>query len=534
MDVLDITLLRVPEIRQIKGTPMSEWDQGYVTDINYTYGYYAELNPLRIKLAFLSAGLAPPEVGVACELGFGQGLSANFHAAASVTQWYGTDFNPSQAGFAQEMARACGNGAQLLDESFEEFCRRTDLPDFDFIALHGIFSWISEDNKRFIVDFVRRKLKVGGVLYISYNTMPGWSAFAPVRYLMAEHGNVMGAAASGSLGRVNGALDFVDKLFGTNPSIVRANPQLRERFDRLKDQNRYYLAHEYFNGHWHPMHFADMAKWLEPAKLQFACSSHYFDQVDVLNMTADQLKFLNGIPDPMFRQTVRDYIVNQQFRRDYWVKGARQLTPLQQVEQLKQLRIMLVAERSGVALSVKGPLGEASLSGTIYNPILDALADNKPKSLGQIELAVEGTGLQFGQLLQAVLVLGGQGTITGVNDDATITKGRKTTEKLNAMIMSQARSGTDINYLVSPVTGGGVSVSRFPQLFLLAHTNGRKQPREWAEFVWQTISSQGQRLVKDGKPLDTAEENLAEITTQAIAFAERQLPLLRALQIARD
>lgn len=75
---------------------MSDWTAGYVADIGYTYGYYTELNPLRVKLAFLNAGLALPEFGTACELGFGQGLSANIHAAASITQWHGTDFNPSQ------------------------------------------------------------------------------------------------------------------------------------------------------------------------------------------------------------------------------------------------------------------------------------------------------------------------------------------------------------------------------------------------------------------------------------------------------
>lgn len=31
----------------------------------------------------------------------------------------------------------------------------------------------------------------------------------------------------------------------------------------------------------------------------------------------------------MFRQTVRDFCVNQQFRRDYWVKGARKLSALE-------------------------------------------------------------------------------------------------------------------------------------------------------------------------------------------------------------
>jgi predicted O-methyltransferase YrrM len=83
---------------------MTDWTSGYVADIGYTYGYYAELNPLRAKLALLNARLALPKAGTACELGFGQGVSTNIHAAASGTRWYGTDFNPSQAGFAQQLA----------------------------------------------------------------------------------------------------------------------------------------------------------------------------------------------------------------------------------------------------------------------------------------------------------------------------------------------------------------------------------------------------------------------------------------------
>ena len=36
---------------------MTDWTAGYVADIGYTYGYYTELNPLRVRLAFLNAGL---------------------------------------------------------------------------------------------------------------------------------------------------------------------------------------------------------------------------------------------------------------------------------------------------------------------------------------------------------------------------------------------------------------------------------------------------------------------------------------------
>ncbi len=119
---------------------MSDWTSGYVADIGYTFGYYTELNPLRIRLAFLNQGLAFPEIGTACELGFGQGLSTNIHAAASTIQWSGTDFNPAQAAFAQELATASGANPLLVDNAFDEFLNRDDLPQFDYIGLHGIWS----------------------------------------------------------------------------------------------------------------------------------------------------------------------------------------------------------------------------------------------------------------------------------------------------------------------------------------------------------------------------------------------------------
>ena len=89
-----------------------------------------------------------------------------------------------------------------------------------------------------------------------------------------------------------------------------------------------------------------------------------------------------------------------------------------------------------------------------------------------------------------------------------------------------------VNTFASPVTGGGVTVPRFQQLFLLAKQQGHKQPQDWANFVWNLLAMQGQRLIKDGKTLETPEDNLAELTAQANEFAEKRLPILKALQIA--
>lgn len=511
---------------------MSDWTAGYVADIGYTYGYYTELNPLRVRLMFLNAGLVPPAMGTACELGFGQGMSTNLHAAASVVHWYGTDFNPSQAGFAQELSQVADSGAKLYDEAFEQFCSRAELPEFDYIGLHGIWSWISDENRAVIVDFVRRKLKVGGVLYISYNTQPGWAAMVPMRDLLTEHAEVLGADGAGIVNRIDSALAFADQLLAANPTFARANPQIVERVKRIKEQNRHYVAHEYFNRDWQPMAFAKMANWLEDAKLQWACSANPLDAIDAINLSAEQQELLKGIPDAMFRQTVRDFCVNQQFRKDYWVKGSRQMTVLEQAEALRAERIILAVPRANVSMKVNGSLGEANLQESVYTPVLDALADHTPKTLGQLEQVVKTAGVSFSQLLQAIMILSGSGVVLPVQEDAVVNKARKRTDKLNQHLMLKARSSNELAYLASPVTGGGVNVARFHQMFLLARINGHKLPEDWAKYTWNILAMQGQRIVKEGKTLETAQENVAELTEQAEAFSKTHLPVLKALHVA--
>lgn len=511
---------------------MSDWTQGYTTEIEYTYGYYSELNPQRIRLAFAYNGLAFPEIGTACELGFGQGLGVNMHAAASVVQWSGTDFNPSHTAFAAELAHAAGASARLYDQSFAEFASRDDLPDFDYICLHGIFSWISEANRAVIVDFVRRRLKVGGVLYISYNTLPGWAEFAPVQHLISLYGKVHGSREQGMVARVDDALGFTERLFKTQPGFARANPQAQARLEGLATQNRHYLAHEYFNEHWVPMYFAQMAECLDAAKLQFACSANFLDYVPKVHFTAEQLAMLDEIRDPVLQQGVRDFMVNQRFRKDYWVRGARRLSPLARAEKLRQMQVMLMLPRDEVRVKFMGALGESSLMETVVQPVLGQLEGHQIRSIGEIEQAVVGEQVNFQQMTQALVVLIATGQLELAQSPSVVVEARKQTDRLNARLLQMALASSDVAHLASPVTGGGVLVGRFQQLFLLARSEGNQHPAEWAQFAWNALQQMDQVVVKDGKALGTAEDNLTELMAQAKDFEAKRLPLLQALQIA--
>ncbi len=509
---------------------MSDWTSGYVADIGYTFGYYRELSPRCLPLPLTQAGFECPEIKNACELGFGQGVSVNVNAAATGVQWYGTDFNPSQAAHAQSLAAASGAQALLSDEAFAEFCARTDLPDFDFIGLHGIWSWISDANRRVIVEFVRRKLRVGGVLYVSYNTQPGWASIVPLRTLLTDHVQRMGVPGQGQAEKIDASLAFTQKLFELNPGYLAANPKVADRLKHLQGQSRNYLAHEYFNQDWHPMTFGQMSEWLADAKLSYACSANCLDHEHAINLTAEQRTFLAAIPDLTFRETVRDYIINTQFRKDYWIKGPRRLSGVAQLERMNALKLQLVTPRADVQLKVNGALGEAKLNESNYVPLLDLLADYRPKTVSQLEAAL-GASVNRAQLWQTVLILVGKGDLSLVQDEQSQARGKATAGKLNRYLIERAKAYAEVDFLASPVTGGGVAVTRLTQLFILSRMAGGKTAEDAAQLAWQIISGQGQKVLRDGKALESDADNLAELTRVATEFMNKWRPVLKALGI---
>ena len=511
---------------------MTDWTSGYVADVNYSFGYYPELNPLRARLILLNAALAPPRTAVACELGFGQGVSVNIHAAASDTLWWGTDFNPSHATGAQQLAAASGAQVQLFDDAFAEFCQRSDLPDFDYIGVHGVWSWISDENCSVIVDFIRRKLKPGGVVYVSYNTLPGHASTLPLRRLLARHAELMGAPGVGLVPRIEASLEFAKRLLAQGPAFANAFPTLAPRLERMMGEDRQYLAHEYFNRDWRPIHFDEMAERLGSAKLTFVGSANYFDHIPLLNLSEAQLGFLNEIPDPVFRQSVRDLMVNEQFRRDYFVKGPHRLSGLDRFEATSGERFVLTTKRDAIALTVAATTGERTLRDDVYRPILDALADGQPRSFGDILERLGQGDAGFAQAFEALMVLIGKGDVAPAQVEAAIDAAQPNSERLNRLLLARARSDQSIGVLASPVTGGGIPVSRFQQLFLLARAQGATSAEAWAAFAWKCLSDQSQRVVVDGAVIEDPAGNLAELAKQAKAFEADRLPVLKATLVA--
>jgi hypothetical protein len=353
-----------------------------------------------------------------------------------------------------------------------------------------------------------------------------------VQHLIKYHNDVMSASGQAVPQRIGDAMAFAERLLGTDPLYHRANPKVVERLKALMNQDRRYLAHEFLNANWTPMHVADIAKWLEPTRCSFACSASYIDHIDMLNLTAGAQELLRGISDTMFREAVRDFMINRWFRRDYWIKGARRLSPLEQAEALRRERVILTKHRSDIPSTIAGHRAKAPEA--FYSPILEVLADHRPRSLVELEQAVQGSGIGFGRMVQAVLILAAAGHLEPVADGCQMEESKARVDRLNAHLLEQARSGAEIHHLASAVTGGGVVVSRFEQLCLLAGRNGREIPEDRAAFILSTADPETMRLIEDdrGEIVEAVEDKLAALTAAARTFAQKRAPILTALGIA--
>ena len=469
------------------------------------------------------------------ELGFGQGVSVNVHAAACQGEFWGTDFNPAHAANARELAAAAGSEARLFDDSFEELAARSDeLPEFDVIAMHGTWSWISAENRRTVSDLVRRKLAPGGVFYLSYNCLPGCASELPLRHLLKLHTDTVSAVAQPVPGKLDAALGFAQSLAEAGARYFNDHAGAKELLERVRDKSKSYLAHEYLNRDWQPMPFSEVAAVLAEAKLDFAASAHLIDHLDGVGAPEKARRLFDDTKHPIMRETVRDYLTNQRFRRDVFVKGLRRLPASARDARLFDTELVLVAHPAQLPKKVPLPYGEAELNPELYGALIAAFAEDSfaPKSLNRLKQHPQCKHIRAGQFVQAVRLLVGAGQLHPAQPKSTVSAVAPRCKALNTRILERALHSDEISVLASPVTGSGIAISHEQQLFLQARARGLETQQQWAQYAWDRFAALGVRLVKDGTTLQTADENLSYLNQEAEQFAEQGLLVLQALDIA--
>jgi methyltransferase-like protein len=269
-----------------------------------------------------------------------------------------------------------------------------------------------------------------------------------------------------------------------------------------------------------------VAKELEDAKLKYVGSAHINDHIDAVNLSQAAQEKLAKISDPIYREVVRDFFLNSQFRRDIFSRGSLSLTNQEQLKQLQETRFALLVNPANIKFEQQFPVGEVKLQEAIYQPICEVLAES-PQTLQQLQNHPKTSNINLNGLYQALMILTGIGYIHPAVDEQTCQQRKPSTDAFNNAVKAKAIYDEELSFLASPLIGTGVVVNRLEQLFLLAKSSNQ----DAVQFVWQILASQGKKVVKDGKPLETEEENIAHLKTVYEQFTEERLLTLQKLGV---
>ncbi|HEX5094348.1 MAG TPA: methyltransferase regulatory domain-containing protein, partial [Burkholderiales bacterium] len=474
------------------------WGEGYVVDLDYTHGYYRELAPAHLAFVTLLAGLRPAESEPGFtyyELGCGHGHSTALHACTNPTgQFIGIDFNPSHVQSAQRLAREAGIGnVRFLEKSFAE-ALEMDLPDAEVIALHGVWTWIGDEHRRQIVEFIRRRLKPGGIAYLSYNTLPGLAQVAPLQRLLAEHAAQLPGDRMEQVGR---ALDFAERLEKTGALYFAASPVARARLGGARRLDQHYVAHEYFNANWSLQYHLDVARALAPAKLGYAASAALVDNFEQFALKPEAAKLVAEIRDRSLAETVKDFVRNQVFRKDVFTRGAPAAAAGELEAMLGRTRFALARPLARCALTGATPAGEVTLKEEAHRPVLRALA-RSPMTFDELAAAPEAQGLGRVRLRQALFGMAALGNVLPALPRAGEEARRAAAGRFNLAALSRPMPGPADTLLASPVLGAGVPVHFIDRIFLGSPRNEQAA----ADNAWATMKSRGLRVRRGDQVVD--------------------------------
>jgi SAM-dependent methyltransferase len=367
---------------------LDERGDGYVSDLEYTWGFYRELSPTLLSwTAALAGHVAVDATGPFqyLELGSGNGLSTNLFAACHPEgSFYGVDFNPQHIKNAEaQAAKGKLGNVKFIERSFADLLD-ADLPDLDFVTLHGVWSWISPENRAHLRAFFAKKLKPGGILYISYNALPGWGALEPVRRLMLDYARTLDPLSS-TEAKVKKTLDYLRRLREAKITL-QDGARVEKHIDEMLKANPAYVAHEYFNADWWLFYFRDVAHDLGEVGLHWAGSAHFLGNEPALRHSAAKKKILEEIADAVAREQMRDHFSNTRFRRDVFVKGTPDPAFVWDPAANPALRRMLIGPRRGHAKlepEVKIPAGTLSFKAEPEQALFASLADG-PRTVEEI------------------------------------------------------------------------------------------------------------------------------------------------------
>jgi predicted O-methyltransferase YrrM len=482
------------------------WTAGYNSSVAYTTGFYQEQSPSYLNACLVLQRVQPPslEKFTYCELGFGQGLTSLILAATHPNgDFYACDFNPLHvlsASSIRDEARL--PNLTLLENGFGELAQgKVDLPLFDYITLHGIISWVSDETRAQIMQFLTRYLKPGGVVQVSYNAMVGCAQIQPLQRLL-----MLGAGKGGDAWEK--ANELVAKVKGLEALHFTRNPDSASRVDSFNNSDKNYLVHEYLHAKWTPFYFTDVAREMAEAKLSFAGSARFAHMAPVSWLGEHQREMLDTITDPIEAEELRDYFANRGFRSDIFVRGKAPLSDIRLREQANNVHLW------GNSTAVYKPdvsVEHATITRTdAYHKPLFNLLRRSETTLAQVFDAPEFAGLPIDSILKLLRLSAAVGE-TLIRFGAE--QPRAAADRLNGVLLSRVERGEAWGAMATPRQGGGAGISTLDQLMLAALHEKADPVKALTKDIDELIARVRRSLVATGLKLRVADKEVSDEET---------------------
>lgn len=295
--------------------------QGYVTDTAYVAEFYGDHAPTHINLTAAFNGFRPRPLDKPftwCDYGCGNGVTANVLAACYPhAEFYGIDFMDTHIRTAETLSvRGALDNTTFLRKSFTEL-KADDLPQLDFAVMHGVLSWVDDNTRKALLSDAIKRLKPGGMLLTGYNAMPGWAAKLPMRNMIYS----LTPDDMNSMDRAKEGLRWLSKLKDAEVKYFRDNAGLKEAVEQLERLDLRYMAHEYFNENLRAFYFTELNRAMTDHGMRFGgCATLFLNMVD-LSVPPVLYEEFRNIANRTELEAKRDFIRNETFRRDVWVKG---------------------------------------------------------------------------------------------------------------------------------------------------------------------------------------------------------------------
>jgi ubiquinone/menaquinone biosynthesis C-methylase UbiE len=301
--------------------------------------FYCAPGHLRAAAHLYGVDTEPLEKARVLELGCSAGGNLlPFAMAYPQSHCVGVDLSTVQVARGQEVARDLGV-ANLTLRAMSLTDITSDFGQFDYIIVHGVYSWVPPEVQQAILRVCRENLASRGLACISYNTYPGWKIGDIVRDAMLLHGE--GAQDAGErIARGKAMLEALHQGMSDSP-LAGA---LRGAIEKVRRHSDYYLAHEYFEDYNLPCYFMRFAQDAAGAGLGYVGDAEPHTELPVsYGGPVRQGQGVLALREPkVLRQQYLDFAVARNFRKSLLTRADRidaGLLSLPDQERLRELRV---------------------------------------------------------------------------------------------------------------------------------------------------------------------------------------------------